>query len=601
MSVHNPDARTSDRELLRRLLQHTRSSWKGLIGLFLLNLLSTPLGLLAPVPLKIAVDNAIGGQPVPSWMEGLLPGFARTSPAGLIGVAALFVVVIALMNQLQNLATTVVSTTTAQHLILRFRTELFRHTQRLSLNFHDTKGSTYSTHRIAYDAPAIQYVAIDGVIPLITSAVSLLSIVYVTMRLDWQLALVALAISPVLFVLSRNSRRTMRSKYHHAKDLESDALAVVQEVLGALRVVKAFGQENREERRFADQAEEGARALNEVSLTEGTFALLLGMTTALGTGATLLLGAAHVVAGTLTLGGLLLIMTYLTQLYGPLTTISRKVASMQSHLASLDRVFALLDEAPDVPERPAAKRLVRARGSVAFQQVCFQYASDRPILQDVSFELRPGTRLGITGTTGAGKSTLVNLLSRFADPTAGRILLDGVDLREYRLADLRAQFAIVLQEPILFSTSLRENIAYGKPDATDVEIVAAATAANVHQFISRLPKGYDTLVGERGMQLSGGERQRVSLARAFLKDAPILILDEPTSSVDVATEAGIMEAIERLMHGRTTLIIAHRLSTLDSCDVRLSIERGRVATISHDRRSDEVAATASAGSGSNVV
>jgi ATP-binding cassette subfamily B protein len=278
----------------------------------------------------------------------------------------------------------------------------------------------------------------------------------------------------------------------------------------------------------------------------------------------------------LTIGGLLLVMAYLAQLYGPLTTISRKVATIQSHLASLDRAFAVLDTAPDVPERTGARELVRADGAVSFRNVSFGYAADRAILRDVSFDLTPGTRLGISGTTGAGKTTLVSLLTRFYDPAEGQILLDGVDLRDYRLADLRAQFAIVLQEPVLFSTTLGENIAYGRPGASEGEIIEAAKAANVHDFIVGLPEGYDTPVGERGMRLSGGERQRISLARAFLKDAPILILDEPTSSVDTVTEGLIMEAMERLMRGRTTLMIAHRLSTLAHCDTRISLTEGRV-------------------------
>ncbi len=252
---------------------------------------------------------------------------------------------------------------------------------------------------------------------------------------------------------------------------------------------------------------------------------------------------------------------------------------MQSQLASAERAFSLLDEQPDVAERPNARPLSCASGTVAFRNISFDYAKDRPALRNISFEIGPGTRLGITGRTGAGKTTLMSLLTRFYDPTEGQILLDGIDLRDYKLADLRHQFGIVLQEPVLFSTSIAENIAYARPDASDEEIVAAAKAADAHEFIIRLPQGYETQVGERGMQLSGGERQRISLARAFLKDAPILILDEPTSSVDVKTEAVIMEALERLMHGRTTFMIAHRLSTLQNCDRLLVLEHGRLVEV----------------------
>jgi ATP-binding cassette, subfamily B, bacterial len=276
------------------------------------------------------------------------------------------------------------------------------------------------------------------------------------------------------------------------------------------------------------------------------------------------------------------VMSYLAQLYAPLQTISRGAATLQSSLASAERAFLLLDEAPDVVERQNARAVSRVSGSVAFHNVSFTYDNGPPVLREVSFEIRPGTHLGIIGMTGAGKTTLVSLLNRFYDPTVGQILLDGVDLRDYKLADLRNQFAIVLQEPVLFSTSIAENIAYARPDASMEEIIEAAQAANAHQFIVNLPNGYDTLVGERGMRVSGGERQRVSLARAFLKDAPILILDEPTSSVDRQTETVIIEAMERLMHGRTTFIITHRLSALKYCDELLRIENGRLNAVTSD-------------------
>jgi ATP-binding cassette, subfamily B, bacterial len=296
-------------------------------------------------------------------------------------------------------------------------------------------------------------------------------------------------------------------------------------------------------------------------------------------------------SGVITLGQLLMVLSYLAQLYDPLKTISRKAASLQSYLASAERVFALLDEPPDVPERPHARPLGYASGAVTFRSVSFAYEPGRPVLRDVSFEVPPGARVAIVGTTGAGKTTLVSLLTRFYDPSSGAILLDGVDLRDYRVGDLRNQFAIVLQEPVLFSTSIGENIGYGRPGASEIDVVQAAKAAGAHDFIAALPQGYATPVGERGLQLSGGERQRVALARAFLKDAPLLVLDEPTSSVDVTTEAAILEAMARLMRGRTAFLITHRASALVGCDVRLHLEQGRlvrgetVARMSHGPRS----------------
>jgi ATP-binding cassette subfamily B protein len=269
-------------------------------------------------------------------------------------------------------------------------------------------------------------------------------------------------------------------------------------------------------------------------------------------------------------------MTYISQLYSPLKTMTSKATSLQTHLASAERAFSLLDEAPDVAERPDARPLPRAAGAVMFQNVSFAYANEPPVLRDISFHVPAGTRVGVIGTTGAGKSTLVSLLTRFYDPTSGTILLDGADVRDFKVADLRSQFAIVLQETVLFSGTIAENIAYARPDAEMAQIVDAARAADAHDFICRLPDGYNTRVGERGYRLSGGERQRIALARAFLKDAPILILDEPTSSVDLKTEASIMEAMERLMCGHTTFMIAHRLNTLKHCDLVLQIERGRL-------------------------
>jgi len=374
----------------------------------------------------------------------------------------------------------------------------------------------------------------------------------------------------------------LRRQSRETKQLESAALAVVQEVLASLRVVKAFGQEDREQERYVDRSVQGMRARVRYTVTEGGLGLLLGMTTALGTAAVLWIGVRNIQGGTLTLGSLLLVMGYLAALYGPLNTLSRTTTGLQSHLASAERAYELLDQEPDVYDRPGSRSLGRARGSVAFRNVSFAYDGAGEVLHALSFEVPAGLRVGVAGRTGAGKTTLANLLTRFYDPSAGEIKLDGVDLRDYRLADLRNQFAIVLQEPVLFSTSICENIAYARPDASEGEIIEAARAANAHDFIAALPEGYDTQVGERGMSLSGGERQRIALARAFLKDAPILIMDEPTSSVDIKTETMIMEAMERLMHGRTTFIIAHRLTTLEACDLLLVIEDGRLAGIRTD-------------------
>jgi ATP-binding cassette subfamily B protein len=565
-----------DLALYRRLARQAAASWRLVAVLFLVSLLASPLALLAPLPLKIAVDSVVGSQPLPRVLDVLLPAGAARSTAGLLILVAVLAVCIALANQLQVTAQKYLTVLAGEKLQLDFRAQIFRHLQRMSLSYHDTIGTADSVYRIQQDAPAIRSIVIDGFIPLVGSAVTLAGMVYVTIRIDWELALVALAASPALLLMAQAYRPRLRSQSRDVRRLESAALGVVHEVLGALRVVKAFGQEEREGDRFVHRSGDGVRGRVRLALAEGRFAVAIGLITAVGTTIVLYLGIAHVRAGTLTLGGLLLVMGYVAKLYDPMKTISRKVATLQGYLVSVERAFAVLDERPDVDERPDARPIARARGVIAFENVSFSYAPDRPVLHDVSFTIAAGTSVGIEGATGAGKSTLINLLTRLYDPSAGRILLDGVDLRDYRRDDLRRQFGVVLQESVLFSASISENIAYAVQNASREQIVAAARAANAHEFIERLPQGYDTEVGERGVKLSGGQRQRIALARAFLKDSPVLILDEPTSGVDAHTEAAIVEALGRLQQGRTVIIISHRPTAVAQCSAMLRIEHGRI-------------------------
>ena len=560
--------------LRRRLLRYLIPYWPQLTMSFLLDLIQMPLALLMPLPLKLAVDSVIGSRPLPAILNTLLPAAAR-SGVGLLAGVALLLVTLGLLSQLQLLASTTLRTRLGEHLVLDLRAQLFAQAQRLSLSYHDARGTADSNYRIQYDALSIQYITVEGVLPAITAAFTVAGMVYVTARIDAQLAAVALVIVPVLFLLHRSWRTRLRRHSRDVKRQESLALSVVQEVLTSLRVVKAFGQEAREEQRFVGRAREGSDARLRLGMVEATYGLLVGVTAAAGTAAALFIGIGHVHSGALTLGELLLVMGYLAQLYEPIRTTSRKAASLQFHLASAERVLALLEEPRDVLERPDARPLERARGAVAFCDVSFGYGAAGSVLQCVSFDVPAGGRVGVAGMSGAGKTTLVNLLTRFFDPTEGQILLDGVDLREYRLRDLRDQFAIVLQDPVLFAATIAENIAYARPAARTAEIVAAAQAAGAHAFINSLPLGYDTQVGERGVRLSGGERQRIALARAFLKDAPVLILDEPTSAVDTEMEAAILKSMVRLMQGRTAFIVTHRLSALRTCDAVLRVEGGR--------------------------
>jgi ATP-binding cassette, subfamily B, bacterial len=565
--------------LYARIIRQARPYWLHLVGLFLLSMLASPISLLVPLPLKIAVDSAIANHPLPSFLAALLPASTVSSSTAILLLAVALLIATNLLSQLQGFFTSFMGTYTGEKLVLDFRSRLFSYAQRLSVSYHDLKGSADSIFRIQNDAMALQHLTVDGFIPIVSATLTLIGMIWVTAWIDWQLALVALAISPVLFTLSKLYRPLLRNQSRHIKNVESSAWSVVQEVLSSLRVVQAFGRAEHEQERYVRRSMEGMRARLKLAVAQGRYGILVALTMTFGTASVLWLGVRHVQAETLTLGSLLLVMAYLTQLYEPLRTIGRKVASLQDHLASVERAFSLLDQLPEVVERPDARPLSRAVGTLSYRDVSFGYRRDHVILHEIRFDVTAGTRVGIAGQTGAGKTTLVSLLARFHDVSSGQILLDGVDLRDYKLDDLRNQFAIVLQEPVLFSTSIAENIGYARPGASEEEIVQAAELANAHDFIMGLPDGYQTLVGERGMRLSGGERQRISLARAFLKDAPILILDEPTSAVDVRTEAAIMQAMERLMCGRTTFIIAHRLSTLEKCDLQLQLENGYLVDV----------------------
>jgi ATP-binding cassette subfamily B protein len=584
----NADRQYSDKMLLARLMRVAQPFWLHLLGLLALSALASPLALLLPVPLKVAVDSALGSHPLPGFLDPFVPG-GDPSPSGALMIAIALLVVVTVLMHLQKSAVSVVSSHVGEKLLMRMRSRLFRHVQRLSLSYHDARGTADSAYCIQYDAMSIQWIAVTGLIPAIQALFMLMGIAYVTALIDWQLAVAALTIVPVLFVVTNAYRRRLRHGWRTAKELESSALSVVQEVLISLRLVKAFSQEEREQERFVARASEGMAARIGVMALDGLFGLLIGITTAAGSAVVLYVGVHHVRSGQITLGELLVVMGYLTQLYDPLTTLSRQAGKVQSSLAGAERAFRLLDEPFEVPEPPGARRLTRARGDIQFRGVTFYYEPGRPALARISFQVHAGSKVGIAGTTGSGKSTLASLLLRLYDPADGQILLDGVDLRDYSVADLRNQFAIVLQDPVVFGTTIAENIAYARPDAGRDEIIAAARAANAHEFIASLPDGYDSIVGERGTTLSGGERQRISLARAFLKDAPILVLDEPTSSVDVRTEAAIMEALQRLMSGRTTFMIAHRLQTLATCDVRIEIENGQLARFHH--RPEDLAAS----------
>src|SRR6059036_758227 len=564
----------------QRAFEDLRPYFRPLVVLLIVSLLAVPMTLIFPLPIKLLVDSVLGSQPLPGYLTIFVGSQVSTSLALWLAISILMAA--AVLTYLQNLVNVWYSNKVGNRMTLDVRTRLFRQMQRLSIAYHDTIGAADSAYRTLNDAPMLRSFGIDSLIPLTTSILTLAAMILVMVFLDWQLALIALLVSPLMFLLTFVFRPRIRAGWRKFRASESAAMAVAQESLGASRLVKSYGQEERKNEQLVSHYNASLNAQLKVQVDSAFYSLLVGIVTAAGLAAVFYIGIGHVQAGVLTLGSLLVVNYYVTQLYGPLRNVGQSILDIQMSLTGVERYHAVLDEKPDVPESPNAIPLGRAKGKLAFNNVSFEYLKGHPVLNDVTFELPSANCLGIVGPTGSGKSTLSNLLLRLFDPNQGSITLDDRDLRDYKVADLRNQFAVVHQETVLFSTTVAENIRFARPDASMEEIVKAATQANSHGFITSLPDGYNTLVGERGMKLSGGERQRISLARAFLKDAPILVLDEPTSSLDVHTEGAILETIQKLMQGKTTIMIAHRPSTLRDCNLVLILESGRVTRMTRE-------------------
>jgi ATP-binding cassette subfamily B protein len=574
--------------MLSRIFKMAKPFWGHLVGLLLLGLLATPIALLKPYALKLLIDSGFGQEPLPSVIEKIMPhGFSITFD-GVVILVIVLVILLALFENLYGIAVGYLNTYTSEKMVFYFRNILFNHMQRLSLAYHDGKGASETIYRIQYDVAKFKTFLLGNLSSLINSSITLISMLGVMFYLNWRLALVSLVIVPPLIFLTRLSRNRLKKDWKIVRQDESRALSVIHEVISSLRVVKAFGQEENENERFAERSTHALQSQLRVARAVSYFSFAIGMLMACGTALFFYFGAHSVHDGYMTLGELTLVISYLAQVFGPINSITKQLNDIQSTLVSIERVLEVLDHEPEVTEWPEAVSVKKAKGDFEFRKVSFHYKKEKPVLEDISFFIRPGDRVGIKGPTGAGKSTLINLLYRFYDPASGEILLDGLDIRKYKIADYRRQFSIVLQEPVLFSTTIEENIRYGRPDATRADIEQAARAANAHDFIVNSPEGYQTMVGERGMQLSGGERQRISIARAFIKNAPILILDEPTSSVDVNTEARIMEAMDRLMKDKTTFMITHRLSTLEHCNVIMTIENGRLIEVQRGGQKNDV-------------
>src|SRR5437667_5872365 len=562
----------------RRLIQYARPPWRFFTFIFILTVAASAVAALQPLPLAFLTDHVLGEIPLSSSVRAFFDALSlEPTPARELGLAVLGGLILFGLNSMFEIGLTWAWTLGGRRMVYALAEDLFARLQRRSLLFHRRSSVGDTMGRVATDSWAA-YQVMDTLVFAPGHALLTTVVIAVLMaQLDLTLMVSALVIAPFMVGASFLVGKPLRAAAKLKREIESRIQSHIQQTLTGIPVVQAFVQEEREHEQFQRFADAAIAAQQRSTLIGSINSLSSGLITTLGTGAILWVGARHVLDGRLTLGSILVFLVYLTSLQTQMKDLAEVYTKLQGLSASVDRVLEILETDSDVRQKPDAVSLSVVRGLVQIENVVFGYEPGRPVLRGVSLEAHPGQTLAIVGTTGAGKTTLVNLLPRFFDPWEGRVLIDHHDLREVQLKSLRDQIALVLQEPFLFPLSIAENIAYGRPAASSAEIERVARAAHVHEFIARLPQGYDTVIGERGATLSGGERQRVAIARALLKDAPILILDEPASALDAETERLIFQALENLMKGRTTFLIAHRLSTVRQADRIAVLKDGWVA------------------------
>ena len=535
------------------------------------------LGALQPWPLAIVIDYVLGGRPFPAR---LAPGIALVTENHrfvLLTAVVIAGVVLQVVNQLVSAYGTQVQVDAGQRMVYDLRGKLFQHLTALGLHHHITTSTADAVYRVDVDAYAIENLVMSGIFPLATSIASLTVMFGILLYMNVTIALLSLAVVPFMYLCLRYYTSTLVNREERVKELESKLLERLYETFGAMRLVKSFAREPHELERYRGAGEQAMRARIAITWQQSLFSVVVSTITILGTALVVIVGGRLVMDGRLSVGRLTVVISYLAAVYGPLSAIAHTTGQLQGALAGAKRVRAMFAMTPETVEARDAIAATEVRGDIRFEDVGFTYPGGATVLHDIAFDAKPGQVVALVGLTGAGKTTLVSLIPRFYDAAVGRVLIDGVDVRQYRVRSLREKIAIVLQDPVLFSGTIADNLRYGRLDATRQEIEEAARAAHAHEFISRLPKGYDTEIAEAGGELSGGERQRLSVARAILKNAPILILDEPTSSLDSISEEIVFAALRRLRAGRTTIVIAHRLSTVRDADRILVLDGGQIA------------------------
>jgi subfamily B ATP-binding cassette protein MsbA len=560
-------------KLIARLLKPYRG-WLAII--FLAMAVETAMTLAAPWPLKIILDNVIEGRAPPHWMTQLsafLPGSELMRYAAFAALAAVVIATVgAVASYLDNYYTESVGQWVANDL----RVAVYDHLEHLPLAYYDTHPTGALLSTITDDIATIQDFASSSTLDIVVDVLTIAGMLGLMFWLNWDFALIAVGVAPFLLLFVMRFRKAVKKATREVRRRESEMVGVVQQGLESIRVVTAFGEQDLEEAHLAEASQATVKAALKARRVKASLSPVVAVTVSACTAFVLWRGASLVLASAMTAGSLTVFLAYLTRFFKPVQDLAKMSGTIAQAAVGVERVRGILDIELSIPERPDARDPGNLKGAIQFDRVAFAYDAEHPVLKGVSFSTAPGSFVGIVGTTGSGKSTVVSLIPRFYDPAAGRVLIDGSDVRDYKLRGLRDRIGFVLQDTVLFRGTVRSNIAYGRPDASESEIFEAARLADAHDFILRMPKGYETQVGERGQTLSGGERQRIGIARAIVRDPCILILDEPTASLDTESEKLVIDALGRAMKGRTVFTIAHRLSTIRHADQILVLEDGRV-------------------------
>jgi len=550
------------------------------IGALVLGLLAvigeSAANLLEPWPLKVVLDNVFHAKTSSGWLNHVIHGLVGTDQLDILKFACFSVLGIAVLDAISSYGEKYLTTSVGQWVTHDLRRSLYSHLQRLSLAYHDQKRTGDLISTVTSDIDSIQSFITSGLLGVLINAITLVGMVVVMFYLNWRFTLIALSVAPVLFGIVYTYTRRIKKASREVRKKEGEIVSVIEEVLGSIRVVKAFAREDYELKRLEEESLEGVEIALRARSLKAKLVPIVQIIVAVGTFFVLWFGGRMVLYGVITAGSLVVFIQYLSKMYKPMQELSKMTDSYSKALVGYERIQEILETDKEVKDLPKARRAPRFKGKVEFEHVSFSYSAESPLLEDVSFTIEPGQVAGFVGPTGAGKSTIISLIPRFYDPTSGVVKIDGVDVRQLQQRSVRQQISFVLQDTVLFHGPIWQNIAYGKPEASRREIVRAAELANASEFIDRMPDGYNTIVGERGMTLSGGQRQRIAIARAIIRNTPILILDEPTSGLDAASEKLVVEALERLMAKKTVITIAHRLSTVRSADVIFVIKDGRL-------------------------